>query len=79
MRAPVRAWLAQPGIPGGEGGWGRALPRPRAAALRWGRGLSPGSPCAGVRSGEGAAGRPDRGRAAAAFFSPAAAAAATRG
>lgn len=78
MRAPVLAWLAQPGIPMGRGLGARA-PRPRAAALRWGRGLSPGSPGAGVRSGESAAGRPDPGRAAAAFFTPAAAAAATRG
>lgn len=63
----------------GRGAGGRALPRPRAAALRWGRGLSPGSPRAGVDSLGGAVRRPDRGRAAAPFLPPAAAAAATRG
>lgn len=79
VRAPVPAGPAQPGIPGGEGGWVRSLSRPRAAALRCGRGLSPGPPRAGVRSGGRAARRPDPGRAAAASPPPAAAAAATRG
>lgn len=78
VRAPVPARPAQPGIPGREGGWGRAQFRPRAAELRWGRGLSPGPPRAGVGSGGGAARRPDQGRAAAASPQPAAAAAATR-
>lgn len=79
VRAPVPARPAQPGIPGWGGGLGaRALPAPGPAALRWGRGLSPGPRRAGVGSGGGAARRPDRGRAAAASPLPAAAAAATR-
>lgn len=79
VRAPVPARPAQPGIPGWGGGLGaRALPAPGPAALRWGRGLSPGPRRAGVGSRGGAARRPDRGRAAAASPLPAAAAAATR-
>lgn len=54
VRAPVPARPAQPGIPGWGGGLGaRALPAPGPAALRWGRGLSPGPRRAGVGSGGG--------------------------